>query len=434
MAIDAQCPHCRKLLRAPDKKAGQQVNCPHCQQPIIVPERAAAPVLQESELRGAVQIEPQSVESRVAISVQKASAPASASLQRFSTVSQTVSARPSLSTSNGAPASAAPNNAASPAKALPRAMPLLPPADRSWYMRTPDDQQYGPIQRHELDQWVGEGRVDSDCQILCEGWEQWKWANDVYPQLVGASTPPPEVSTIVAEPKASPFPQFDGTGVPLDAEAGRSSPPPLPDSAGTVYASSQTSFLSAPGAEPRPDGRAWIVTDAGLAIANVALWMAFSGIVILFVFYALSQTLRDSSTLSIVSAMLLWTTYALLAAGVVLVTSWCVCLNTPRQSAARGWIQSAVAASCVGLAVAILVSILGLALSLELARDMVRHLPTMLLAAGLGGRCVFRTVLAETGKLFWRRAVKSAGDVLRRVPGGGPGVGNRHHLRDWNKR
>lgn len=52
-----------------------------------------------------------------------------------------------------------------------------------WHIQTSDGQQYGPISRAELENWVAEGRVDQECQLLQEGWEQWQWADQIFPEL-----------------------------------------------------------------------------------------------------------------------------------------------------------------------------------------------------------------------------------------------------------
>lgn len=43
--------------------------------------------------------------------------------------------------------------------------------------------------RGQLDEWVDEGRVTADWQILRDGGDQWQWASDVYPQLAIPSSP-----------------------------------------------------------------------------------------------------------------------------------------------------------------------------------------------------------------------------------------------------
>jgi len=62
-------------------------------------------------------------------------------------------------------------------------------AELGWFMRTADGQEYGPVDQAQLDRWVAEGRVDDNCQLLREDWEQWQWAADVFPQLIPARLP-----------------------------------------------------------------------------------------------------------------------------------------------------------------------------------------------------------------------------------------------------
>ena len=52
-----------------------------------------------------------------------------------------------------------------------------------WHVKTNDGQQYGPVSKTELDGWVTDGRLDAECQVLQDGWEQWQWADELYPQL-----------------------------------------------------------------------------------------------------------------------------------------------------------------------------------------------------------------------------------------------------------
>lgn len=47
MTIEFNCPHCEKLLRTADDKAGVQANCPGCGQLVTVPSAASAPVADE---------------------------------------------------------------------------------------------------------------------------------------------------------------------------------------------------------------------------------------------------------------------------------------------------------------------------------------------------------------------------------------------------
>jgi hypothetical protein len=58
-----------------------------------------------------------------------------------------------------------------------------------WYVRTPDGEQYGPVSKERIDQWVAEGRVTPDSWVFQQGWSDWRSARDVFPQL-GARIPP----------------------------------------------------------------------------------------------------------------------------------------------------------------------------------------------------------------------------------------------------
>jgi len=59
-------------------------------------------------------------------------------------------------------------------------------------MKGKDGQEYGPVTRPELEDWVRSGRLDSECQLLEDGSKQWRWADDVFPELkAGAAVPAP---------------------------------------------------------------------------------------------------------------------------------------------------------------------------------------------------------------------------------------------------
>jgi hypothetical protein len=52
-------------------------------------------------------------------------------------------------------------------------------------LKTEDGQTFGPVPKKELDEWLSEGRITAECQLLKDGADQWQWASDVYPQLGG---------------------------------------------------------------------------------------------------------------------------------------------------------------------------------------------------------------------------------------------------------
>jgi hypothetical protein len=55
--------------------------------------------------------------------------------------------------------------------------------DPSWYVKTPDGERHGPLTKAELEGWRSSGRLNHNCELLQNGWEQWKWADEVFPEL-----------------------------------------------------------------------------------------------------------------------------------------------------------------------------------------------------------------------------------------------------------
>lgn len=53
----------------------------------------------------------------------------------------------------------------------------------NWFLRIPEGHEFGPISLTELDKWVAEGRVSTDCQIRNSD-PEWQSAADFYPELV----------------------------------------------------------------------------------------------------------------------------------------------------------------------------------------------------------------------------------------------------------
>ena len=57
-----------------------------------------------------------------------------------------------------------------------------------WFVQSYDGNQYGPITKNELDDWVSDAKLTAECQVLRDGDQQWQWAHQLYPQLSQAST------------------------------------------------------------------------------------------------------------------------------------------------------------------------------------------------------------------------------------------------------
>ena len=68
----------------------------------------------------------------------------------------------------------------------------------AWRMRTEEGDEYGPVPQSEFDAWLAEGRVDATCQLLQDGWDQWRWADEVFPQLAAPAAEPKPAATVAA--------------------------------------------------------------------------------------------------------------------------------------------------------------------------------------------------------------------------------------------
>lgn len=145
MPIEIQCQQCNARFRVGEQYVGKRVKCAKCRATILVEE--AEPLAAE-----AVEVVPE---------VQK---PATKQ-----------------------PAAKGPTAAKKPAAE----------AAGDWFMQTEEGEQYGPVSKADLDAWVAEGRLDAGCQVLRDGWEQWKWAEEVFPQLSATPAAPPATEQVI---------------------------------------------------------------------------------------------------------------------------------------------------------------------------------------------------------------------------------------------
>lgn len=122
MPIHGQCPGCGRKFQAPDKLSGKRVKCPNC---------SAEIQLGHGDQQRAV---------------------------RQSTSGEEASPTPT------------PPEQPSQKKA-------------QWYVKTAAGEQLGPMGKAQVDALVAEGRLDGFCHLRREDWQQWKWAEAVYPQF-----------------------------------------------------------------------------------------------------------------------------------------------------------------------------------------------------------------------------------------------------------
>jgi hypothetical protein len=157
----------------PDEHAGRRAKCPGCKQPIDIPAASAAgpaaeasPQKASPQEKSAAKPVPSTTQARpvkVAASQTKGDEPTSAT-----TPVKVLDAKPS-SKSPGS------------GRVGKIAVPTL-----QWHVQTAEGEQYGPVPKDELDVWATEGRLDAECQLLREDWDQWKWADEVYSELAPA--------------------------------------------------------------------------------------------------------------------------------------------------------------------------------------------------------------------------------------------------------
>jgi len=59
----------------------------------------------------------------------------------------------------------------------------------SWLLRTPEGNQYGPVDQATLDHWVSQGRVADDCRLREVNSDTWEPAGKLYPMLIDEGNP-----------------------------------------------------------------------------------------------------------------------------------------------------------------------------------------------------------------------------------------------------
>lgn len=236
MAVVTQCPDCGKKLKAAEAQVGKKAKCPQCQKPFeIRPIEGAEPKVAGSA--------PQPQKK---------------------------------STSTPAPAPAPKR----PAAAGPAAAAVQPRED--WYLQTADGEEYGPVSRSELDDWFAEGRIDTECQLLREGWDQWKWAEEVFPELTGgdgggeaATEDNPFANLAAASPAAAdPF-----TGIAATATAPAANPYAAPSAAAAVETAEGGGAVSRAMIMAMRQTKPWVLLFTvltGLATAIMSVTVLFS--------------------------------------------------------------------------------------------------------------------------------------------------------------
>jgi hypothetical protein len=91
----------------------------------------------------------------------------------------------------------------------PLADPLTEAGDAAWYVQPPSGGQFGPAVADVMRTWLAEGRITSDALVWHEGWNNWKPAAEVFPQLsqnqpsLGLDLLPPQPAITPSHPRSA---------------------------------------------------------------------------------------------------------------------------------------------------------------------------------------------------------------------------------------
>ncbi len=160
MWINVECSKCGKKLRASKDHTGRTVRCPKCRNSFEV-----RPLGKKSETN-----KTSPVSSAASKAKAKSTTPASAKADSIKPLDRRPKKEPAAVVSEAK------------TEREPEPEPL-------WHVRSDDGQEFGPVSRRELESWLSDGRLDSECQLLQEGWDQWCWADEQFPEL-SPSEPP----------------------------------------------------------------------------------------------------------------------------------------------------------------------------------------------------------------------------------------------------
>lgn len=169
MGIRFYCPHCDRRLHVKDYLAGKKGICPHCDEGIVIPQEstitkqdssgAGDPAASQTESHGELgaDVHPSSTNEVPAAPASEVRADAQLD-----------------SVQHGTGAHEGASDELDPISAGPHLI---------WYVRPPSGGQYGPAEGDVMRQWVQEGRVTADSLVWQEGWDEWRSAIEIFPQI-----------------------------------------------------------------------------------------------------------------------------------------------------------------------------------------------------------------------------------------------------------
>jgi hypothetical protein len=306
-----------------------------------------------------------------------------------------------VSTKAEAPAAAARRQAPPPPVPQPRPAPVsqkatvaapvaaAPTAQAMWHVQTADGTNYGPVTKADLDTWVTDERLDAQCQLLMDGWDQWKWAEDVYPQLAAPSAEP-QLGLEVRTDEPDEFPTATEARNPYAAPTTRGGGGTRP---------------IAEAHEPDPADDGWIYAKIGLSISQFSLMSG--GVSVLLIGIAIltmgnmGSSGSKTDTVETAKAMTLFLILggiAYFASFFTLMTGWTVCTGVPRRTGAKGLVFGALAGVGAGIFFLMILAALGYTSSID-SINLVKVLIWLSQLSLAAGYAVFAFSLGALGRL-----------------------------------
>jgi len=201
MGIKFLCPNGHKL-HVKSFLAGKRAICPQCGERVIVPAEDASNTTDVGNVSIEISTLPEQLADFPAISVRSQNTAASSAVAS-SVVPSTAPAAPAAPTTD----------------------PIAEAPSAVWYVRPATGGQFGPASGEIMRNWVRDGRVGASSLVWRAGWEEWRSAAEVFPELRGLLTAPlPSAAGGTISPAMPSLPQ--GVAV---AHVAPASPPPASD-------------------------------------------------------------------------------------------------------------------------------------------------------------------------------------------------------------
>ena len=176
MGIKFRCPNGHKL-NVKTHQAGKKGYCPKCKSRVDIPLQSTRKGKAEREAERLAAKSPAAVPSD-GIGLTDTAPPPMPVATRIAPLED----RPTASLPTTPPAATTDPLAANP--------------DLVWYVRSTNGNQFGPAKGELFRTWIQEGRVGTDSLVWQEGWDDWKQASEIFPQLAGPPEPEPDLTSV----------------------------------------------------------------------------------------------------------------------------------------------------------------------------------------------------------------------------------------------